>query len=263
MRISIFTTITNPEERQDPWKESFASNHGLADELIIINGGMPLPVNIGLALPKIKEINMPMPDNWSWEDLPKRVDRGLEVATGDWAISMDVDWMFHEKDFKKIRETLETVDAPVASFQKASFYKGGIYQKGYTTIAVNKGMFGDKIRFGSIGPEDDNLTTPVVAERRDKRGVWEGPAPTKCAKIGVSFFNFDYTFKDDNQINVDAFAASQARKRTFGWDDWGKTPEEAGDKARAKIEERARSATKINLNELPIFIQEKAKRFYE
>ena len=36
MKISIFTTMTNPEERMDPWKESLACYEDFADEVIVV-----------------------------------------------------------------------------------------------------------------------------------------------------------------------------------------------------------------------------------
>ena len=37
MKITLLTTITNPEERQDKWKEALACYMQIADELIIEN----------------------------------------------------------------------------------------------------------------------------------------------------------------------------------------------------------------------------------
>ena len=36
MKISIFTSMTNPEERKDPWKEAIQCYEDLADELITV-----------------------------------------------------------------------------------------------------------------------------------------------------------------------------------------------------------------------------------
>ena len=36
MKISIFTSMTNPEERGDPWREALNCYKDLADELIIV-----------------------------------------------------------------------------------------------------------------------------------------------------------------------------------------------------------------------------------
>ena len=35
MKISIATTYTNPDERQDPWKEAMACYEDFADEVIV------------------------------------------------------------------------------------------------------------------------------------------------------------------------------------------------------------------------------------
>ena len=41
MKISIFTSMTNPEARQDPWKEALACYEDLADEVIIVGEDWP------------------------------------------------------------------------------------------------------------------------------------------------------------------------------------------------------------------------------
>jgi len=43
MKISIFTTITNPEENQYPYLEAIASYLALADEVVIVDGGGKTP----------------------------------------------------------------------------------------------------------------------------------------------------------------------------------------------------------------------------
>ena len=39
--ISIFTSMTNPEERRDPWKEAINCYESLADEVKIIGKDFP------------------------------------------------------------------------------------------------------------------------------------------------------------------------------------------------------------------------------
>ena len=34
--ISIFTTMTNPDERNDPWRESLNCYKSLADEVVVV-----------------------------------------------------------------------------------------------------------------------------------------------------------------------------------------------------------------------------------
>ena len=36
MKISIFTSMTNPEERMDPWKEALECYNDFADEVIVV-----------------------------------------------------------------------------------------------------------------------------------------------------------------------------------------------------------------------------------
>ena len=36
MKISIFTTMTNPEERMDPWEEALECYKSFADEVVVV-----------------------------------------------------------------------------------------------------------------------------------------------------------------------------------------------------------------------------------
>ena len=40
-KLSIFTTMTNPSERNDPWKEALNCYEDLADEVIIVGEDWP------------------------------------------------------------------------------------------------------------------------------------------------------------------------------------------------------------------------------
>ena len=41
MKLSIFTSMTNPEERNDPWKEALECYEDFADEVIVVGQTWP------------------------------------------------------------------------------------------------------------------------------------------------------------------------------------------------------------------------------
>ena len=87
MNLSIFTSMTNPEERMDPWKEAMSCYGDLADEVIITGEDWP--------------------ENFKWDHIGKVFHEGFEKSTGDWGIRMDIDYLFHENDFEYIRDFLK------------------------------------------------------------------------------------------------------------------------------------------------------------
>ena len=40
-KLSIFTTMTNPEDRKDPWKEALNCYEELSDEVIVVGEDWP------------------------------------------------------------------------------------------------------------------------------------------------------------------------------------------------------------------------------
>ena len=89
MKISIFTTMTNPEERMDPWKESLACYEDFADEVIVVGENFK--------------------NEFTWSDIGKMFTEGLNRSTGDWVLWMDIDNLFHEKDIDSLRNGLKSL----------------------------------------------------------------------------------------------------------------------------------------------------------
>src|SRR3990167_6150005 len=110
MKLSIIATVTNPVKRQDPWLEALECYLDLADQVVIVNGGTPFTFENITKIPDpdrdadITFVNLEWPYEWSWEELPRHLNAGLEQATGDWVIKCDIDYFFHEKDHTRIRE---------------------------------------------------------------------------------------------------------------------------------------------------------------
>ena len=123
--ISIFTTYTNPEQRNDPYIEALKCYEEFADEVIITG-------KIG-------------PMNFLGKKLGKTFQDGFNKVNGDWAIRMDIDYFFHEKDFKKIKEKLNKYkEYPAVSFPQYQFFTPRNYHlKTRLCIALNKKKFPD------------------------------------------------------------------------------------------------------------------------
>ena len=85
-KVSIITTMTDPDSRKDPWKEALQCYNDIADEVIVVGEDWP--------------------DEFDWSHIGKTFQEGFDKATGDWVIRMDLDYFFHENIFK-IRKMLQ------------------------------------------------------------------------------------------------------------------------------------------------------------
>lgn len=203
LKLSIFTTLTNPEKRSDLWREALACYRDLADELVIVDGG-----NSYDAVEKYSNIYLyhEWPKEFSWPFIGEQFQRGYEACTGDWVIHCDLDMIFHERDFGRIREAFrEYNSSPAISFYKWQFILPDRYNlKSRLLLAVNKGKFGDKIRFDSGG----DLCQPSY--NGDQLLLQDMP------QSGVPFYNYEKVLKTKTQIMDDQGRMERAYKRHFG-----------------------------------------------
>lgn len=188
MRLSVFTTITRPEHRGDNYDDAGRCYDDLADELIIIDG------------------HGTWPREFSWPLIGEHFQRGYEACTGDWVIHADLDFIFHEKDFEAIRRACEdNADAPALSFWKYQFILPDRYNlKSRLVLAVNKGVYGDRIRFDSGG----DLCQPSLD------GKYIRPDDVPEAK--VPFYNYEKLLKTKEQITDDVGRMARAWQHHFG-----------------------------------------------
>ena len=107
MKISIATTYTNPDERQDPWKEAITCYGDFADEIIVTGQDWP--------------------HDFSWDYIGKTFNEGFNKSTGDWVFRMDIDYFIHEKDMKKIKQALVKYNDYPDMFSTVSIF----YQIGF------------------------------------------------------------------------------------------------------------------------------------
>lgn len=250
MKLSIFTTITNPTLRGDNWRDSLNCYQDLADELIIMNGGNELPSSwyrrqIGKTLGVVES---PWPKEFDWPFIGQQFQRGYEVATGDWVIRMDLDYVFHEKDFAQIREACEkNPNSPGLSFWKYQFILPDRYNlKSRVVLAVNKKLCGDRIKFNSGG----DLCQPSL----DGTQIIQSAVP----EARVPFYNYEKMTKDADQIMDDCGRMERAYQRHFGNYQMGSdgTNESAFDRYMMLIESRfAKDQEYIKLKMHPSYVQ--------
>ncbi len=72
--ISIVTSMTNPEERGDPWKEALACFEDFSEEIIIKGKDWPY--------------------EFKWDYMGRLFEEGIKEASGDWVIVMSLDYFF-------------------------------------------------------------------------------------------------------------------------------------------------------------------------
>ena len=89
--------MTNPEERNDPWKESLNCYNLTADEVVVVGEDWP------------KEFD--------WGIFNKIYQSGMDKCNTDWVMRMDLDYFIHENDIPAIRESMERYkDSPAIVF---------------------------------------------------------------------------------------------------------------------------------------------------
>ncbi|TAL08184.1 MAG: hypothetical protein EPO02_13435 [Nitrospirae bacterium] len=208
MKLSIFTTITNSTIRGDNCIDALNCYQDLVDELIIINGGEELPANWYKRDPgkRLGVVQSPWPQEFNWPFIGQQFQKGYEVATGDWVIRMDLDYIFHEKDFAQIREACEAnPNSPGLSFWKYQFILPDRYNlKSRVVLAVNKKLCGDRIKFNSGG----DLCQPSL----DGVEIVQSAVP----EARVPFYNYEKMTKTVDQIMDDCGRMERAYQRHFG-----------------------------------------------
>lgn len=265
MKISAFCLITNPEERQDPFYESLASVQEWANEVVIVNGGKPLPEHItGSTKYRVIEIMKPWEYEWSWEELPIRLNMALEACTGDWALRFDADYIFPRNTGQLIREGLPGInDMRVATVHKFSaILHNKFYTKGGVPLGINKRF--DNVKYGRDLSKDTDLCYPIITDGEvDDKGVPLGRLvhAIQTGRVGAKFFNYDYTFKTEEFTRNEFARFSRAYKRYFGYTKWGDNPDASFDKFIEIMKNRMTrgSLTTIPLDKHPEFIREKIK----
>jgi len=222
VKLSILTTITNPDERQDKWIQALSCYCDLADEVVVVNGGIPISVGFLFQHPKIKVVDLAWPYEWNWLELPKHLNAGREKCTGDWILKLDIDQFVHEDDFEAIRKKLSECPAVCqsATFQKMSLTYGGRYfQKGGQPIAFKNE---EGIVIGKDLDKETDLCFAIKQESVIQRRGSDYALPVGLGlseyKTGISYWNYDYFFKTKEFTKKEFWRFSKAYHAYF--DNW-------------------------------------------
>lgn len=188
MKIGAFITITRPKERGDTYDECAKSAFGFADEVHVISG---------------KDT---WPQEFTWPLIGEHFQSGYQAVDADWVFHLDTDFIFHEQDYAAIRQACEdNPDAPALSFWKYQFIQPDRYNlKSRLVIAVNKGKYGDRIRFDSGG----DLCQPSL-DGKELR-------PSDVPEARIPFYNYEKILKTKEQVRDDVGRMARAYERHFG-----------------------------------------------
>ena len=125
MSLSIFTSMTNPEERGDPWKEALNCYNQVADEVVVVGDNWP--------------------HNFSWDYIGKTFQEGYDKCSSD--DMMDIDYFFHQNDILNLEKLSKYGDFPALAFlstksshpidTKLKPEFNSFYQKFYKNIKLN------------------------------------------------------------------------------------------------------------------------------
>ena len=84
--LTIFTTMTDPQKRMDPWEEALECYNFFTDNVVIIGKDWP--------------------EEFSFDLIGQYFQKGFEKSNTDWVIRMDIDYFFHEKYKTKLLKSL-------------------------------------------------------------------------------------------------------------------------------------------------------------
>lgn len=231
--IGIFTTLKDPGRRGDHYEESIKCYEDLADRLIIVDG------------------HTSWPQEFNWPLIGEHFQIGYDRCDTDWVIHCDLDFLFHERDFGRIKDALRDYpSSPAVSFYKWQFILPDRYNlKSRLLLAVNKKAFGDRIKFNGGG----DLCQPTL----DGQDLDINEMP----QAGVPFYNYEKMTKNVEQIADDVGRMDRAYFRHFGKYLYG-----TGDDTSAlqgwfemEVGRFNKPAREIKLEEHPKYIQETIK----
>ena len=179
MSLSIFTSMTNPEERGDPWKEALNCYNEVADEVIVVGEDWPL--------------------KFSWDHIGKTFQEGYDKCSSDWVIRMDIDYFFHQNDIKKLKKALlKFKDYPAIAFPQYQIFTPDRYQiKTRICLAFNKKYY-KKIRLNGGG----DLTLATLDNKLIE--------PKKVPNINVPIYQYESTFRTKNLDSISRHAQNKS-----------------------------------------------------
>jgi len=224
--ISVFTSMTNPDERKDPWRQALSCYEDLADDVITIGQDFP--------------------DEFKWDYFGEIFQDAFNHAKGDWVFRMDVDYFFHEKDIPNIKRLLKKYStSPAIAFPQYQFFTPDRYQlKTKICLALNKKKF-PEIKLNGGG----DLVLPTL----DNKLIEVSDVPNSRIPI----YQYDSTFRTKKIIAEDRARFARAWYRQFGnyGNRGGETPELAFEAWFSMIKERYTKHTfKFKMKNHPKYI---------
>lgn len=256
MKLSIFTTCTNPIQRCDPFYEALKCYRDFADEVILVDG-TENPDIVGKDPVVLKYcdkiIHNVWPEEFKFDFIGQQFQKGYDACTGDWVIRVDLDMFFHERDKERLREIIETnKDHPVLKFPKKQFVlPDRCSYKSKMNLLFNKGKFGDRIKLNSGGDLcqmslDGNHLPPDVP-------------------YAIQLYNYDYLLKTKSVALKDLGRFSRAWFAQFqNFDFGGSTDEEALARfMELQLGRLNKSSIPIALEEHPKYIRETIRTMTE
>lgn len=238
MRVIGIVTVTNPDYRQDPWRECVAQGLEVCDSMIVVCGRRE-DIDAILDLQQRHDarliplfVEWPQP-RWSLHELPKHLNAGLETARtlgADWIIKFDADCFIHENEAKKLRDRLVAelnTDTEVMTVEKIQLIipqRGAKRHKSPICIKAKS-----KICYGINKDHYTDLCSPILWDQTSMFSADDKPehaipigvdVPESVTKsTGVHFWNYGYMFKTyDRAVELlYHFNLAHADFWGFGW----------------------------------------------
>lgn len=233
--LTIFTTMTNPDERNDPWKESLNCYKEVADDVVIVGDDWP--------------------HEFDWKIFNKIYQGGFDKCSSDWVMRMDLDYFIHENDIPKLREYIDKYkNEPAIVLPQYQFFTSNRYQlKTKLCLLLNKKKYPEiKLNGGT-----DQMLATLNGELLTYKNV---------PQIRVPVWQYDSMFRTKKIIGEDRARFARAWKRTFGnyGDRGGDDPEIAFQAWFKMIETRYKKHLfKTDIENHPKFIYEKLNNLEE
>ena len=227
MKVTVFTHMTNPELRNDPWREAMECFNDIGEEVVVVGENWPT--------------------EFKWDYIGKVFQEGFDKSRGDWVINMPIDYIIHEKDIDKIIEFLTLhADEPAVSFPQHQFFTPDRYRvQSKLCIALNKKKF-PHIKLNGGG----DLCLPTINGNRI--------LPEAVPQINVPIWNYDKVFGTRETIANDRARFARAWFRQFN--EWGifggSTPEEAFNAWMLMVESRYKKhILRVDINQHPKYLR--------
>ena len=225
-KISAHCNVTNCIASGYPCLSSIRSFSNACDEVIVVDGGS---TDGSLAkirkIPKVKVIKgAKWEKDFDWTIMGRNLQIGYEACSGDWVLHFDADYIFHENEVGKLRETVAEAYLPVILIKKVNFVLSDeCFTKSWLPILVNKKEY-SKLGYG-IGKnrKGKNVGTflwPIVKQSLRKDGLYTGEAVNRdSARLHMSdmkIYTYDFTFMTKEQVVEQRVRFEKALTRFLG-----------------------------------------------